>query len=159
MEGSLRTGIPDGEDVNAAAAPAPAHCLPQTDASRAVNPAHYGPKYDEIHETVVKNAPKALREWHAAKDKLEIVMATYKGIAIAEAMRTQLQAIIDEVDKLTSNISKTRHTIEVKHKGFLSEEQLRECKSQCEESAAKAKQGSDLAKLVKGATELGKKKG
>ena len=60
MHGRLRTGSPAGEDVNPAAAPAPAHCPPQTDTERAVNPAHYGPEYDEIHDSVIKKRPKSV---------------------------------------------------------------------------------------------------
>ena len=136
-----------------AAAPAPAHCPPQTDIERTVNPAHHGPKYNEIHDSVVKNDPKALREWQSARGKFEVVVATAEGVVIAAAMRQELQSVIDEIDKLAACITKTKHIMEVKNKGDLSDTDLIDCKK-CEEAAAKTKHGAELSKLIKGATDL-----
>ena len=69
-----------------------------------------------------------MREWHPAKSKFAVSIARTDGITMAAAIAKELQQLISDCDKLIANILKTNHLIEVKSNGWVSDEDLLECK-------------------------------
>jgi len=124
---------------------------------RAVNLEHYGQKYDEVHEKVSKNAPKAMREWNNQRGKFEVSLAKTEHIVMAAPMRGELNELINDVDKWIAEIKATSHIMEVRGKGHLSIHDLESCQTKCEECFTTAKQGTEITNLLDKLPNIGRK--
>ena len=119
LAGAL-TGIP--KDIGEQAETATPEV--RTEAMRSIHPEHSGNKYDEVHNTVMKNIAKCMSEWPRFKSKHEVSIAKAGGNPLAKPVCDRTNALLAQADTDYKHVTDQFTTISVKGKGFLSKQEL-----------------------------------
>ena len=87
---------------------------------RAVHPQHYGPKYDELHTSVLKNTTRCMSEWPRFKAKHDVAIARAVGNNLANAICDKTLSLLSDAEQDFKHITDRFTSIQSKGKGYLS---------------------------------------